>query len=186
MPPLWDADAPLMRPDDLNPEMWLKRCELYGRKTPAEPGWDAQNRIDRRLFEQKQLGWARTELVNLLRLRKRQLALESAARRRERVSDQATAANDDGVTLHEAGDLPGARSRYEWARQLEQEVGGNDRELLGLVLFNLGVVAEDQGSNDQAVDYCRRSLAVRPDDHDAQFNLDRLTPRKRRQREVAP
>lgn len=92
-------------------------------------------------------------------------------RRQLRLEAQAGRIINEGLTLHEAGDLNGAQNAYRWALKFHQ---GSAPLHDGLAHYNLGVALEDLGRVVEALEQYKRALAIDPDHKDARFNHDRL------------
>jgi tetratricopeptide (TPR) repeat protein len=75
---------------------------------------------------------------------------------------------NEGLVLHEAGDLMAAQGKYRWALDLDSRHS--------VAHYNLGVVLEDLGRKAEALEEYRRALNCDPDDTDARFNHDRIAP----------
>lgn len=82
----------------------------------------------------------------------------------------ADAHNNLGRLLHDRGELALAESHYKLALTCDRE----GRSVVGLYWFNLGVVVEDRGRIDDALEAYQQALAFDPTQVDAHFNLARL------------
>jgi tetratricopeptide (TPR) repeat protein len=84
---------------------------------------------------------------------------------------------NDGVALHDSGDVQGALALYEQAKAIVEGGRSADYEEDGtrsVLWFNLGVAHEDLGDEEKAIFCYRASLRIDPGHSDAEFNHNRL------------
>jgi tetratricopeptide (TPR) repeat protein len=84
--------------------------------------------------------------------------------------DQAAEAINAGCDLHAAGDLRGALAKYREALALDS--------FDAVTHFNVGVALDDLGDKQGALKEYGRALALDPGFEDAEFNYNRLAPRR--------
>lgn len=86
----------------------------------------------------------------------------------------ADAHNNLGRLLHDRGELGLAESHYRLALTSSTTGVARTGRALALYWFNLGVVVEDRGRIDDAIEAYQQALALDPQHGDAHFNLARL------------